>query len=389
MDKFADPNQPSHKLMSRIYLLFLVIFFCLTQSYAQDSALQILELPKPALPKDFGTLDAQGTIRFRIEFLENGQIGRIIPVVTLPVANLTELAVDAAKQIRFKPKIKDGQNVNIIGTVEYVYGLPGRGWSIPKRLVSTSDTISQFDTQAESIILKTIQVLGGEKYLKVTSKIGKGKFSVVRDGAVVSFQSFTDIIVFPDKERTDFRGSGSKTVQTNVGETGWIFDGDKEAVTEQSTEQVANFKRGMRASLDTLLRGHWRGSATLSYAGKRPATLGKRNDVVKLTYTDGLVVEFEIGSDDSIPAKAIQRRKNIDGEATEEGKEPTEIVEEDRYAQFVDIGGIKSPFIIDRFTGGVQTSRINYETVEYNKRIPDSIFSKPSNAKEAKKDPKL
>lgn len=245
------------------------------------------------------------------------------------------------------------------------------------------------DPVAEAIIAKVVAILGGDKYLKVTSQIGKGKFTVLRDGAVVSFQSFTDIIVFPDKERTDFKGGGSRTVQTNVGDSGWVYDGDKEAVTEQSKEQVAIFKRGMRASLDTLLRGHWRGNATLSYAGKRPATLGKRNDVVKLTYTDGLIVEFEIGADDSIPAKAIQRQKNAESEEIVEGKEPLAIVEEDRYAQFIDVGGIKSPFIIDRFTGGVQTSRINYETVEYNRRIPDSIFAKPSNAKEAKKDPKL
>lgn len=243
--------------------------------------------------------------------------------------------------------------------------------------------------EAEAIVKRTIAVLGGDKYLKVTSQIGRGKFSVVREGVVVSFQSFVDVIVFPDKERTDFKGSGSRTVQTNDGDTGWIFDGDKEAVTEQSEEQVANFKRGMRASIDTLLRGHWRGNAALTYVGKRPATLGKRNDVVKLTYADGLIVEFEIGADDHLPVKTIQRRKNVESEGTEEGKEPAEIVEEDRYAQFVDIGGIKSPFIIDRFTGGVQTSRINYQSVEYNKRIPDSIFAKPSNAKEAKKDPKL
>jgi hypothetical protein len=255
-------------------------------------------------------------------------------------------------------------------------------------IVVNAQPVAENSPEAEAIVRKTVNVLGGDKYLKVTSQIGKGKFSVVREGVVVSFQSFTDIIVFPDKERTDFKGGGSKTVQTNVGDTGWIFDGDKEALTDQTEEQVANFKRGMRASLDTLLRGEWRGKATLTYVGKRPGTLGKRNDVVKLTYADGLVVEFEIGADDSIPVKAIQRRKNPDAEATEDGKEPADIVEEDRYAQFIDIGGIRSPFIIDRFTSGVQTSRINYETVEYNKRIPDTIFAKPASAKEAKKEVK-
>jgi len=48
------------------------------------------------------------------------------------------------------------------------------------------------------------------------------------------------------------------------------------------------------------------------------------------------------------------------------------------------VDGIKAPFIIDRFTGSTQTSRINYQSVEYNKTIPDSIFSKPANAKALK-----
>ena len=55
----------------------------------------------------------------------------------------------------------------------------------------------------------------------------------------------------------------------------------------------------------------------------------------------------------------------------------------------LDIGGIRTPFIIDRLTDGQQSSRINYESVEFNKKIPDSIFSRPANVKEMKKDLKL
>ncbi len=113
---------------------------------------------------------------------------------------------------------------------------------------------------------------------------------------------------------------------------------------------------------------------------QREATLGKRNDVVKLTYKDGLVVEFEFAADDGVPQKAVYKRLNADNE---------EIKEEDRYAQFLDFNGIKSPFIIDRFTNGVQSSRINYESIEFNKSVPDSIFAKPANPKELKKDLKL
>lgn len=234
--------------------------------------------------------------------------------------------------------------------------------------------------QAETVLQKAIQQLGGDKYLQVTSQVGRGRFSIMKEGVVVSFQSFLDVIVFPDKERTEFKGGGIKSVQTNVGSTGWTFDGDAELIKVQGEKQIESFKRGIRTSLDHLLRGHWRNEAKISYVGKRQAALGRRNDVVKLVYSDGLAVEFEFAADTGIPAKAVHTRTTADGE---------EIKEEDRYAQFVEVGGIKAPFIVDRFTNGTQSSRINYETIEYNKPIPDSIFAKPANPKELKKDLKL
>ena len=244
----------------------------------------------------------------------------------------------------------------------------------------TQKSTSKNDEKAEAVVNKAIEKLGGEKYLLVKSQIGRGQFSVMRDGSIVSFQSFVDVIVYPDKERTEFKGAGLKNVQTNVGKNGWIFDGNAETVKEQDEAQIKNFVHGINVSLDNLLRGGWRSDgAVLSYVGKRQANLGKRNDVVKLIYPGGFSVEFEF-SDEGMPAKSIYKRTNGDGE---------EVKEEDRYAQFVEVSGIKAPFIIDRFTNNVQSSRINYESIEFNKPIPDSIFAKPKNAKEAKKDLKL
>ena len=235
------------------------------------------------------------------------------------------------------------------------------------------------DERADAIVNKAVQVLGGDRYLQVRSQVGRGKFSVIRDNAVVSFQTFLDVIVFPDKERTEFKSGGSKTIQTNFGKSGWTFDGDAELIKQQTDIQVENFRRGIRVSLDNLLRGYWKGEADLTYVGRRPATLGKRNDVVRLTYKDGFAVEFEF-ADDGTPAKAIYKHTTVDA---------NEVTEEDRYAQFIDIGGVKTPFIIDRFTNGAQNSRINYDSVEFNKPIPDAVFAKPANPKELKKDLKI
>ena len=243
---------------------------------------------------------------------------------------------------------------------------------------STFAQTKSSDEKAEAVLKKAIEKLGSEKYLQVKSTVGRGRFSVLSDGAIVSFQSFVDVIVHPDKERTEFR-DGAKTVQTNTGDTGWIYDGNAETINLQNKDQIENFKRNLRVSLDNLLRGYWRGKAVLSYGGKRAATLGKRNEVVKLTFDDGFTVEFEF-SDENLPVKALYKRLNADKE---------EIKEEDRYAQFVDFQGIKTPLIVDHFSNGAQTSRINYESIEFNKTIPEKIFVKPNNPKDLKKDLKL
>jgi hypothetical protein len=232
------------------------------------------------------------------------------------------------------------------------------------------------EPKAVEVINRAVAALGGPNYLNVKTQIGRGKFSEIsKDGVVLSFRSFLDVISFPDRERTEFKGQGTKIIQVNSGDSGWIFDGSMEVLKEQNETQIANFKKGIRTSLDHLLRGGWRRDAKLSFVGRKAGTLGRRNDVVKLTYNDGLVVEFEFTADEGLPVKAIYKRINDEGE---------EVRDEDRYAQFVDVAGIRSPFIIDHFVNGRMTSRINYETIEFNRPVPDAIFAKPASAKQVK-----
>lgn len=361
-----------------VFLLNFVLLFCFTTYGQGSSQLKILEKPTPQLSEEQKkiNIEAQGTIALKVEFLANGQIGGIFPISSLPYG-LTENAVEAAKKIRFEPAIKDNKPINVSKTVLYNFG---GGWKIESDRVEVKQTGDlKVDEKAEAVLKKVVEKLGGEKYLQVKSTVGRGRFSVIREGAVISFQSFTDVIVYPDRERTEFKDGGVKTVQANTGETGWIFDGGAETINLQNKEQIESFKRSLRVSLDNLLRGYWRGKVVLSYVGKRPATLGKRSEVVKLTFADEFAVEFEF-SDEYLPMKALYKRTNADKE---------EIKEEDRYAQFVDFQGVKTPLIVDHFSNGAQTSRINYETLEFNKTISEKIFTKPNSSKELKKDLKL
>src|SRR2546423_818079 len=109
------------------------------------------------------------------------------------------------------------------------------------------------DQKAQAIISKAVRVMGGDRYLQVKNQVGKGRYTLLSEKGVISSQTFVDIVVLPDKERTDFKGGGTRTIQTNSGSTGWIYDSNLEVVKLQTPVQITNFKQSIRTSIDYLL----------------------------------------------------------------------------------------------------------------------------------------
>lgn len=237
------------------------------------------------------------------------------------------------------------------------------------------------DPKAEAIVARAVEVLGGSNYLTLRTVIGRGFYTTFIDGMSQLPTRFLDYIAFPDKERTEFTGAGIRAIQTNVGNTGWVYDGATKSLQDMKETQIADFKRSMRTTLENLLQGWWKKEgASLSYAGRREAGLAKRNETVRLTYPDGYWIEFEFGARDGLPAKMIYKRSRTKANSDE----TEETTEEDRLAKPITIDGITAPWVIDHYVNGVQTSRINYESIEYNKPLPDSLFAKPENIKALK-----
>jgi hypothetical protein len=256
-----------------------------------------------------------------------------------------------------------------------LWGLASQGFFL------NAQQATQIDPKAEGIINRAIEVLGGSTYLNIRNVIGRGFYTTYQDGVSQVPVRFLDYIVYPDRERTEFTGGGVRVIQTNSGDTGWIFDGAVKTITEMKPEQVEDFKRSMRTSVENVLRGWWRKEgASLTYVGRREAGLAKRNETVRLTYANGFWVEYEFGARDGLPAKAIYKRerKNADTNEMEEA------IEEDRFAKPITIDGVTAPWVIDHFSNKVQTSRINYESIEYNRPLPESLFAKPENVKSIK-----
>ncbi|CAN5885753.1 hypothetical protein BH18ACI4_BH18ACI4_11720 [soil metagenome] len=235
--------------------------------------------------------------------------------------------------------------------------------------------------KAEAIVSRAIEALGGSAYLNVQSVVGRGFYTAYQDGMSQLPTRFLDYIVYPDKERTEFTTAGVRVVQSNAGATGWIYDGATKSLHDQKPAQLEDFKRSMRTSIDNLLRGWWRREgATLSYIGRREAGLARRNETVRVTYPDGFWIEYEMGAKDLLPAKVIYKRnqKVADSDETEE------ITEEDRLARLISNDGVTAAFVVDHFINGKQTSRINYDSIEFNRPLAASLFAKPENAKSVK-----
>jgi hypothetical protein len=235
--------------------------------------------------------------------------------------------------------------------------------------------------KAEEIIKRAIEVLGGTAYLNVRSTIGKGFYSPYKDGVSLPPFRFTDYIVYPDKERTEFKGGGGRVIQSYFNGKGWLYDSAAKTIKDMPAAQFEDFKISMRTSVENLLRGWWRKEGgKITYAGRREAGLARRNQTVRLTYPDGFWVEYEFGAKDGLPAKVLYQRKQKKPDVDE----MEDVAEEDRLNTPLTFDGVTVLFVIDHFRAGAQTGRINYESIEFNKVIPDSLFTKPATIKEIK-----
>src|SRR4030095_5381201 len=108
--------------------------------------------------------------------------------------------------------------------------------------------------------------------------VGRGFFTSFRDGISQIPSRFLDYIAYPDRERTEFLGDGIRVIQTNSGETGWLFDGATKTLRDMKVEQIEDFKKMMRRSVENVLRGWWKKeNAPLIYVGRREAGLARRN----------------------------------------------------------------------------------------------------------------
>jgi TonB family protein len=87
-----------------------------------DTKARLITKPEPSYTDDARNNAVQGTVVLRAVFAKNGKVENIRVVSGLP-NGLTERAINAAKQIKFVPAMKDGKPVSMWMQLEYNFEL--------------------------------------------------------------------------------------------------------------------------------------------------------------------------------------------------------------------------------------------------------------------------
>jgi protein TonB len=82
----------------------------------------VLAKPEPQYTEEARKTGVTGTVVLRVVFSRTGEVTNIRALATLPLG-LTEKAIAAARQIRFRPAMREGRPVNVVMQLEYNFNL--------------------------------------------------------------------------------------------------------------------------------------------------------------------------------------------------------------------------------------------------------------------------
>lgn len=87
-----------------------------------NDGFKILSKPRSIYTELARQNQTQGRVKLIVEFMENGKIGLVFALQTLP-DGLTENCIYAAQQIKFDPAQKDGKPISVVKTITYDFSV--------------------------------------------------------------------------------------------------------------------------------------------------------------------------------------------------------------------------------------------------------------------------
>ena len=219
------------------------------------------------------------------------------------------------------------------------------GYLLPARLAAQTNTTasqpSAPDQKAEAIVNRAIEVLGGGAYSKVQTVVGRGFFTSFQDGLSQIPARFLDYISYPNRERTEFTGGGIRVVQTNSGDTGWLYDGATRTFSDMKAGRLRlQAKYAHHVGISCMVGGK---EGQRQVCGRREAGLARRTRRF-VYHPDGFWIEYEFAAKEGLPAKVIYKTTKKKPDSDEMKKRPRGSSGETDYDC-----GVTATWVIDHF----------------------------------------
>jgi hypothetical protein len=230
---------------------------------------------------------------------------------------------------------------------------------------------AQSEETARRLFEDAVQAMGGEAFLKVTDIVSSGNYFVFnREGASSGIIKFSDYTLLPDKSRFEL-GNRKKELEITVfnleKNQGWILEGQKET-RDATPEEMDDFRRSVKHSLETLLRTRYRDPANrLFYLGPgegREAAL----DMVKLVDPENDEVTIYFDRISRLPVKTEYWSLNKKGVRQRHVQE---------FSQWHVIQGVNTPLRTDGYINGRRSFQSFILKISYNNNLTEEFFSRP------------
>jgi len=227
-------------------------------------------------------------------------------------------------------------------------------------------TPEQSAAKAKDLLQQTIAALGGPAYLGVRDSNCTGRLALFgHSGDLTGYSPFRDLWKLPDKNRTEY-SKKANIVDVYNGNQGWTLD--RSGVQEASATALEEFQENLKRDIDILLRFRLKEDGmSFRYAGGDIVDL-KQVDWVEIADRDRRTFRIAIDRVTRLPVRATVITRNP---ATRERTE-----EVSHFSSYHPIGGVQTPFQVERERNGLKVYQVFYTSCQYNTGLSDDLFTR-------------
>ncbi|MCL5006058.1 MAG: outer membrane lipoprotein-sorting protein [Acidobacteria bacterium] len=225
---------------------------------------------------------------------------------------------------------------------------------------------SRITPQAQKLLNRTIQALGGAAFLHYKTVTTTGSVFAIAYGQAAGYAPFKSTFEPPDKRRFSY-GKGKPVILINNGNQGWELD--RLGRTHQNPDQMWGWKIANRYSLDNLLRYLITAPGVLILTHGVDFVDNQPVDVVDIIDAQNVHVRLYIHRSTYLPVRVTYRVRNPNTQDWEDYA--------DDYSDYQMFQGINTPMHIARYLDGERIGELFRNSVRYNETIPSDYFARP------------